>query len=123
MITKLSQVWENRDSWRVQINLVCIRIQGKRAMIPEENELDLTCVCLGVSGGGVVNSGLPWGQGYWPAVLEGTVCWLKSSWRRLPLPLQRVYNPTIEIADFRARLPQTKLQGRSTAALISRKLD
>ena len=41
LITKLSQVWENRNSWRVQINLVCTRIQGKRAMIPQENELDL----------------------------------------------------------------------------------
>ena len=41
LITKLSQVWGNTDSWRVQINLVCTRIQGKRAMIPQENELDL----------------------------------------------------------------------------------
>ena len=59
------------------------------------------------------------GQQYWEAQCAG----ISPPGGGCRYPYHRVYNPAIEIADFRARLPQTKLQGRSTAAPISRKSD
>ena len=55
---------EETESWRGQQNLVHTRTQEKGAVTPEQTVPDLTCVCLGVSGGGVGRQWLPWSQGH-----------------------------------------------------------
>ena len=60
------------DSWRAQENLMCTRTEEKGAVTPEETELDFP---LSVQ------------EALAAAVLGGSGCWPKSSWRRGSLPL------------------------------------